>query len=248
MPKRFSIESPLVSELRALQRDVAAAISGPIDGRLSIYRNTAMRGSIEALGANYPVVAQLLGPEMFAAAATDHVEAHPPKSPVLALYGAAFPDWIATQPWVADLPYLVEVARCERLHLKSLFAVDEPALGLDALKGVDDWQTLRLAIHPGANFDWMTTPAMSIWLAHQEEVPLQLDLDWQAEGALFTRAGLVVTGTVIDSATHRFLSGIRLGEPVGDAAIAAASLYPGVDIGALFASLVNAGAFAALTP
>jgi hypothetical protein len=86
---------------------------------------------------------------------------------------------------------------------------------------------------------------MSIWLAHSEAIERPLDVDWQAEGVLFTRPGLCVRPLRLDRAGHRFLYGLRLGETVSVAAIAAASLYPETDIGLLFASLVNAGAFAA---
>jgi hypothetical protein len=62
---------------------------------------------------------------------------------------------------------------------------------------------------------------------------------------VLTRPHLEVLPSRLSRAGHRFLFGIRLGESVGDAAIAAGSLYPETDIGSLFTSLVNAGAFAA---
>jgi hypothetical protein len=70
-------------------------------------------------------------------------------------------------------------------------------------------------------------------------------LEWKAEGVLLTRPGLDVQPSRLDRAGHRFLFGIRLGESVGAAAIATAGLYPDTDIGSLFTSLANAGAFAA---
>lgn len=232
-------------ELLSFQRELAAAIEEPGRGPLAVYRNTVVSGAVEALGANYPVVAALLGEEMFDAVAADYVEACPPRSPIMALFGARFPDWIEERHLASAIPYLSDVARCERLHLESLFAADEEALDLPALQRVGDWDRLWLRLHWAVRFDWTVRPAMTIWLAHQSPVTKEMDVAWHAEGALFTRPELAVQPLLIDRAAHRFLFGIRLGESVGTSAIATANLYPEADIGALFTTLVNAGAFAA---
>jgi len=231
--------------LLEFQRDFAAAIGAPAEGPMRIYRNTALGGCVDALHDNFPAVARLLGDEMFEAIAAEHAAQCPPSRPVLALYGARFPDWLEEQPWVRDAPYVPDVARIERLHVEALFAADEQPLGLHELRGRDDWQALRLALHRATRFDWLTSPARSIWLSQRDEVDGELEFEWQAEGMLLTRPELEVQAIALDRGAHRFLFGIRLGESVGDAAIATASLYPEADIGALFASLVNAGAFAA---
>ena len=231
--------------LLEFQREFAAAIGEPAEGAMSIYRNTVLSGCVDALRANYPVVAQLLGDEMFEAVAVEHAGQCPPRRPVLALYGARFPDWLAEQSWLHEIPYLPHVARIERLHIESLFASDEDPLEMAHVSGRDDWQALRLRLHPATRFDWLTAPAMSIWLAHREGSVGELELEWKAEGVLLTRPGRDVEPTRLSRAGHRFLFGIRLGESVGAAAITTAGLYPDTDIGSLFTSLVNAGAFAA---
>jgi hypothetical protein len=231
--------------LLEFQRDFASAIAAPADGPMRVYRNTVLSGCVDALRDNYPVVAQLLGDEMFEAVAAEHAGQCPPRKPVLAVYGTRFPDWLEAQPWVQDLRYVPDVARIERLHVEALFAADAQALTMDSLRGRDDWQALQLALHPATRFDWLTSPAMSIWLAHREPVRVEMNFDWRAEGVLFTRPGLAIQPISLDRAGHRFLFGIRLGESVGAAAVATANLYPDTDIGSLFASLATSGAFAA---
>ena len=231
--------------LLEFQRDFAAAIAKPVDGAMSVYRNTVLAGCVDALRANYPVVARLLGDEMFDAVASRHAAECPPRRPVLALYGARFPDWLAEQSWLHEVPYVPHVARIEQLFVEALFASDEQPLEMAQLSGRDDWQQLRLRLHPATRFDWLTAPAMSIWLAQREQTTGELEFEWNAEGVLMTRPGLDVQPSRLDRAGHRFLFGIRLGESVGTAAIATAALYPDTDIGSLFTSLVNAGAFAA---
>lgn len=231
--------------LLEFQRDFAAAIAEPIDGAMSVYRNTVLSGCADALRANYPVVARLLGDEMFDAVAARHAADCPPRLPVLALYGARFPDWLAEQSWLHEIAYLPHVARIERLHIESLFASDEQPLDMTQLNGRDDWRALSLRLHPATRFDWLTAPAMSIWLAQRDRAEGDLEFEWTAEGALMTRPSLEVEPARLSRAGHRFLFGIRLGESVGAAAIATVGLYPDTDIGSLFTSLVNAGAFAA---
>ena len=231
--------------LLEFQQDFAAAISEPTEGALSVYRNTSLAGCVDALRANYPVVAQLLAEEMFDAVAARHASECPPRRPVLTLYGARFPDWIAVQSWLHEVPYLAHVARIEQLFVEALFASDAEPLAMTQLQDRGDWQSLRLALHPATRFTWLSAPAMSIWLSQRENAPGALEFEWKAEGTLLTRPGLEVLAERLDRPGHRFLFGIRLGESVGTAAVATASLYPETDIGSLFVSLVNAGAFAA---
>ncbi|RST31256.1 DUF2063 domain-containing protein [Sphingomonas ginkgonis] len=237
-----------MSDLHDFQRDFAAAIDGLPQGAMRVYRNTVLSGCVEALRANFPVLNRLLGEELFTALAVDHASLCPPRSPVLAAYGQRFPDWLEEQPILLELPYLSDVARLERLFLESLFAADQPALRPGETGVTPDWQALRLRLHAATRFDWCNRSAMSIWLAHQDELGSELAIDGRAEGALFTRPRLSVLPIRIDRPAHRFLFGIRLGETVGASAIATAKLYPHADVGALFASLVSAGAFAGTGP
>jgi len=230
--------------LLEFQQDFAAGMTEQASGAMRVYRNTAISGCVEALRANFPVVARLLGREMFDAVAAEHAGQCPPRRPVLALYGSRFPDWLQEQGWFHEIPYLAEVARLERFFVESLFAADAQPAEMSRLQDAD-WQALRLPLHPATRFQWLTAPAMSIWLVHQEEAVGELEFEWKAEGVLLTRPGLDVRPTRLGRAGHRFLFGIRLGESVGAAAIATVSLYPETDIGSLFTSLVDAGAFAA---
>jgi Putative DNA-binding domain len=222
--------------------------AGPTNA-MTVYRNTTLHGTVEALRANYPVVAAIIGDQMFSGIAAEYSESCPPISPVLADYGRGFADWIEYQPWAADISYLPDVARFERLHIEALFAADNEPLTTDmiATTGADDWTQVRLRLHPAARFGWATTPAMSIWLAHQRPAKRLIDPDWHAEGGLFVRPFGQVAAHPLKPAAHRFLFGIRLGETIGSSALATVALYPKADIGGLFAFLLACGCFAAPT-
>lgn len=235
-------------ELIDFQRQFAAALDRPAQGAMAVYRNTVLHGAAEALRANYPVVEQITGAEMFDQVAVDFAATCPPRSPVLALYGAEFGDWLAHQRWIGDLPYLPDVARVERLHIACLFAPDDvPLPNLEARHaGMLPNGSLRL--HPAVRFAWLSTPAMSIWLAHQQPTASEIAPEWKSEGALFARPRPFTVHTPrIGRSAHRLLVGFRLGETISAAMTAASRLYPEEDCAAVLASLINLGAFVAPT-
>ena len=131
----------------------------PATGAMAVYRNTVLHGAVEALRANYPVVEQILGSEMFVQVAVDFASECPPRSPVLALYGRDFADWIGRQPWASDLAYLADVARVERLHTGCLFAADAEPLGIDRVREACRRPDAQLRLHPAVRFAWLSTPA-----------------------------------------------------------------------------------------
>ena len=232
-------------DLLEFQHGFAAALDAPAHGPMAVYRNTVLHGAVEAVRANYPVVAQIVGSEMFEAVAVDFAVECPPRRPVLALYGERFAEWLEHQPWIEDLPYLPDVARVERLWIESLMAADAEPLPLADVLGRKVFER-ELVLHPAVRFGWLSTPAMSIWLAHQRPISSGLKVDWKAEGALFARPSHdVLHAPRIGAAAHRLLFGVRLGESVSASMNAAAQLYPDADCEALFASLLNLGAFAA---
>lgn len=233
----------MLPDLATFQRQFAATIDQPVGGSMAVYRNTVIHGAVEALTANYPVVAEIVGEEMFEGIAVEFAATYPPRTPILALYGDEFAEWIEHQPWAVDLPYLADVARVERLHVESLTAADsEPLVSVES-------DNVKLKLHPTVRFIWLRTPAMSIWLAHQQAIPSAIEPDWKHEGALFVRPSpFVMHKSRIGRPAHRILFGIRLGESVGASLAAAARLYPDCEGNPLFASLVNLGAFVAPAP
>ena len=236
-------------ELSTFQRTFAAALDRPARGPLAVYRNTVIHGAVQALRANFPVVEQIVGSDMFEAVAVDFATRFPPRRPVLALYGSRFAEWLAQQAWISDLEYLPEVAQVERLHVECLMAADSEPMAAPDVRAAVGGGEARLRLHPSARFAWLRSPAMSIWLAHQQTVAAEIAPDWKAEGALFVRPGaFVVHAPRIGPAAHRMLFGIRLGKTVNASMAAASRLHHREDCTAVLASLVNLGIFAAPTP
>ena len=96
----------------------------PAKRRFDVYRNNIIVGLKEAIAASYPAVKSLVGDAFFDAMAGDYVRAHPPKTPILPLYGADFAAFIDNFAPASRLPYLGDVARLEYALRQSYHAAD----------------------------------------------------------------------------------------------------------------------------
>ena len=94
--------------------ETVASMAGPSrERRIGVYRNNVKASLVAALVGAFPVVQRLVGEEFFEAAAFVFVEHHPPRSPVLAEYGAGFAAFLEGFEPARDLPYLADIARLE---------------------------------------------------------------------------------------------------------------------------------------
>lgn len=239
-----------MSDLANYQRDFVAAIDGKIGAPplIAVYRNTAIKGAIDALADNYPTVAAIVGEQAFAALALAFVEQYPPNTPVLAAYGAALPDWLESHEIGRALPYLSGVALIDRFQTESHLAAEAPTLAPAAVADLSaaQWSASRVAFQPATRFGWFTVPSPSIWLAHLDAHPGEIAPSWIAEGILITRQEGAVAARRINAAQHRILFGLRIGETIGQAASATATLYPHANITSAFRDILASGALSAL--
>lgn len=195
--------------------------------RFGVYRNNVMVSLIDALADSYPVVQVLVGEAFFRAMAREFVYQSPPRSPVLAWYGSDFPDFIADFPPVAELPYLADVARLEWLRIESWQSADCKPMTERELSGflVDENQlaSTQIVLHPALRLLSSKYPVVSLWSAHQsDEAELSLsaiDLD-AAETALLVRPDVGVEIIPIEANAGHFISCLRSGMMLGEAATA----------------------------
>ena len=177
-----------MSELLQFQRrfadDMQVVVERPTP--MLVYRNTSLLGAIDALRDNFPVTCDIVGERIFDVLVTSFARRHPPENPILACYGRRFPDWLSAQEIADQLPYLADVARCERMWIESLHSPDAPALQAGELpQGEPEAMlSLRLRIHPAVRFEWHTSPAIEIWRAHQEGLDGTIEFDWRPTGAV----------------------------------------------------------------
>lgn len=215
-----------------------------------VYRNTVLKGCIDALQANHPGVLQLVGEEWFRSAAALYVHSHPPAGPCLLRYGATHPSFAeflrAFEP-AAHLPYLHGVALLDAAWTECHTAADAPAappallatLAPEALGGQ------RLRPHPATRWHWFAdAPVFTIWCAGRDGTVLDDRLDWRGEGALLTRPLDAVQWAPLSAAGCAFLEACAAGLNLGEAAEAALRAEPACDLAALLALLLHTGALA----
>ncbi len=236
-------------ELAAFQatfaRDVAAEeLAGPLAAQpgFAVYRNTPLRGAADVLAANYPTIEKLIGKEAFGAVALIHARVHRPPSPILCEYGEAFPDFLAASPLAADLPYLADVARIDRLWTEAFFAADAPAIAPETLADSAVALAQQIALHPASRHAWLESPAVTIWLAHRQEHFVELELDWHGEGVHVTRSEAGVAVQSVTRAEITLLDALAAGATLPAGMEAMLNRFPDADVPAIFARLIHASA------
>lgn len=212
----------------------------------AVYRNTVIKGCIDALQANYPVVERLVGEEWFRAAAAVYVRKALPSDPTLLNYGASFADFLARFPPAADLPYLPGCARLDRLWTEAHVARNETALDPAALARLapEALADFVLRPHTAARWAWFEeAPVYTIWSRNRADRVPDDDIDWRPDGALLTRPRDTVGWLALDAAGCAFLDACAAGATLAGAAEEALRAKDDADISQVMATLLGAGAF-----
>jgi len=225
-----------------------AGLDGEAARRFRIWRNNVHAALTGALADAYPVVARLVGEAFFAATAREFVRAHPPRTSVLALYGAGFAEFLEGFPPAATLPYLPDVARLERACLEAMHAADAPPLDPASLAAAGDrLADMRFRPHPAARLVRSAHPVVSIRAANQGDAPrARAEIAARPEAALVTRPALEVRVDALAPGAAAFADRLLAGDPAGAAWEAAAAADPGFDPADAFRRLLTAGAFASV--
>jgi len=216
----------------------------PAPPAFAVYRNTVMKGCIDALQANYPAVAKLVGEEWFRAAAAVYARDHLPRTPMLLEYGAGFADFLARFEPAGELTYLPAVARLDRFWTESHVARDDEPMLAKSLAALDPERlgALRLRPHAAARWAWHELPATTIWSRNRNEEMVaadEPDVEWRPEGVLIARPDDAVRWIGLDAAGCAFMDACAAGATLVEAAAA----VPAGDLSGLLASLLDAGAF-----
>lgn len=162
---------------------------------LKTYRANGQTLAERALGAAYPVVAQLLGEESFAALARAFWHRHPPQRGDMAQWGGSLAAFMAADEQLASEPYLPDVARAEwALHSAASVADCAPEPTTWARLASHDPAELTLCLAPGTALIDSAWPVATLLAAHDGRATLEAAAqhvrDGVAECALVWREGL----------------------------------------------------------
>ena len=187
--------------------------------RFAVHRNNVVASLIDALADTYPVTQELVGEEFFRAMARIFIGVEPPRSRVLAFYGASLPAFIEHFPAAATVPYLADVARLEMLRVCAFHAADAAQIPADAIAqaiaDVDLLPSLLAHLHPSVGILRSKFAVISLWAAHQGIADIATVDPYVPESALVVRPQLdVEVIRVTATASHfveRLLDGASLG-------------------------------------
>ena len=215
----------------------------------SVYRNSVLKGCIDALQANFPSVASLTGEHFFREMARQYALVEPPREGMLIRYGEFFPAFIATYRPAAELGYLADVARLDWLWLEVFCAKKTAALEVQALAGLSpEWIGERvLTLRSGVRWHWHPSlPVFTLWHFNRYQTAPPENIQWRGEGALLVMRQQSIEAEPISRGGAAFLTACRDGASLNAASERALLTEPALDIGPFFTRLLHLGVFAAI--
>lgn len=188
--------------------------------RFNVYRNNMHASLLETLSARFPVVQRIVGDDFFRAMGLEFIRHHPPRSPVLAAYGAELADFLQHFEPVSELGYLPDVARIEWLRSCAYHAADAETIDIAALSLIDAQllDQVRFNMHPAIGVVISDYPIVSIWATNtHDEVVRPIGAEKAGEAAIITRPGLDVLVTPAPACAARLIEELAAGAPLSQA-------------------------------
>jgi hypothetical protein len=245
------MESRMIDAFAELQHSFAAAVLGspvelPIraataaraEGGLAVYRNNVMSGLIKVVAARFPAVRRLLGEDRFLESARRFIAAEPPRSPLLLEYGDGFPEFLKR---LGDDTCIADVADLEVARGKAYHAADAVSLSPQAFAAIpaERLAGLRLTFHPSVSLLQSRFPIVSLWHANQEAGDAALP-QVRPEAALIARPMLEVEVWNLPPGGFAFLTALRRGRTMAEAAEAAVDAAPNFDLAVNLSVMIKA--------
>jgi hypothetical protein len=213
--------------------------------RLAVYRNNVVSSLVDAVADTFPVTQELVGDTFFRAMAAVFVRQHPPRSRVLAHYGAEFADFVEGFEPARVVPYLADVARLEWARVLAYHAADASPLTAERLSltmsGSQDLGALQLVCHPSASVLVSQYAIVSLWAAHQGDGDLSAVDPALPESALVVRPGLEVLVLCLAPGAARFVIALQAGAGLAAAAALATDEAGDFDLPKMLALLLVQG-------
>ena len=212
--------------------------------RFAVYANAVAKNGIEALRSAFPAVDRIVGPNFFSPMAHAFWKSQPPRERTLTLYGAGFPEFIASWPSASGLPYLPDIARLDRAWLEVLYAADDPVLRPERVARLDPGLLpgLRPRLHSAVRRLRLAHPVLDLWRAQRfdaEPGPMRVGLG--ESDVLVWRGPSGVQADMMTPGRRAFFDALAEGNTIAGASAAACATEPGLDPAGEFGFALGAG-------
>ncbi len=223
-------------------------LKGHVPRRFAVYRNNVTVSLIRAMEANFPALRRLLGETYFAGLAREFVLRHPPQSPLMFAYGAAFPEFLKEQTDLAPYPYLSDVAALECLMRQAYHAADARVLAAEELAAFPPTQLGGLCFKPHPALCLLTSnhTVVSITQSNLLESPTPVSDPGRVERAMVTRPHFDVMLNALSVSQHVFVRCLSSEITLDEAADTAFNCDAAFDLAATLALVLQAGSFMAI--
>jgi hypothetical protein len=218
---------------------IRAATAARAESGLAVYRNNVMSSLTKVVAARFPVVRRLLGEDCFLESVRRFIAAEPPRSPLLLDYGVGFPHFLRS---IGDDSCIADIADLEAARGKAYHAADATSLPPQAFAAIpaERLAGLRLTFHPSVSLLQSRFPIVSLWQASQEADDVASP-QRRPEAALIARPMLEVELWNLPPGGFAFLTALRRGAAMAEAAEAAMDAAPDFDLAVNLSVLIKAG-------
>jgi hypothetical protein len=240
-----TFESSFADALLDVEQSVPPGINGPGAAvptrRFAVHRNNIVVGLVKILRGRFPVVERIVGEEFFKVMARAFVVEHPPRSPLLAVYGDDFAGFIAEFAPACQLTYLPDVARIEAARTRAYRSADVTPIDAGRFAALDAGavDAIRFEMHPSVEIIRSSHPIVTIWAMNSGERALAPIEHWHCEDALVARPYLDVEIRSLPPGGAAFLLALASGRSLGEAAQDAFAEGPDFDLASNVAGLIG---------
>jgi hypothetical protein len=222
---------------RPVELPMRAATAARAESGLAIHRNNVMSGLIKVVAARFPAVRRLLGEDCFLETARRFIATEPPRSPLLLDYGDGFPEFLRR---LGDNACIADVADLEVARGNAYHAADAVSLQAQAFAAIraERLAGLRLTFHPSMSLLQSRFPIVSLWQADPES--RDVAVQEHPEAVLIARPVLEVEVWNLPPGGFAFLSALRRGATIAEAAEAAMDAAADFDLAVNLSVLIKA--------
>ena len=220
-------------------------VGNPAGRRFSVYRNNVAASLTEALEESFPAIVKLIGEENFKKLAGLFLRRHPPETPMMMHYGAAFPEFLEGFEPLSHVGYLPDVARLEQARRRAYHAADGDPADASVLATLPPEALLqtRFALAPAVELFASRWPIHAIWVFNMEDGPKPQP---GGQTVLITRPGYDPEMTMVSPGTAAFIAALQGGAPLSDANDAALAPEPDFDLSQALSLLLDAQAITSI--
>lgn len=237
-----SFHAALFGAAQPAPKGLSDGVGQPAGRRFDVYRNNVAASLTDALEVGFPAVQSLIGHDRFKTVAGQFLRTHPPETPMLMHYGAAFPEFLEEFQPLADVRYLADVARLEQAQRKAYHAADAPPVPPDRIASIppEALGDVVVTLAPALQVIRSAWPVHAIWrFATEQGAPKPPAV---AQDVLITRPEFDPVLTLLPAGGANFIAALKDKTPLANAVDHATQVAPGFDLQTMLAVLLQQNA------